>query len=89
MLASQANSTVVVFGLSTDTESSSLDLGKHKPDKLAKGGRIEGLDSLVGTNANIAGVNPIPGDSDGCVWHTFAVLLKPIVPSARGTGQSQ
>ena len=77
MFSGKPDAAVVIFGLASDPEPTSLDLGIQEPYQLAKRRRVEGLDLLVSTDCDIACIHTIARNSDGGVWDTLAVVHQP------------
>lgn len=67
----------MVFGLAPHSEAAGLDLGEHQSNQLSEGSGVEGLDTFVGTDANIASVDAVSGNSDRCVLNPFTVTHQP------------
>jgi hypothetical protein len=80
MVSGEADATIMVLGLSSDTETSSLDLRVQVADQLAEGSRIKRLDFLVRTDSDVACIDTITRNSDRSVWHTFAIVHQPRSP---------
>src|SRR5690554_7652095 len=77
ILSCQSDTTVMVFGLAPHSEAAGLDLGEHQSNQLSEGSGVEGLDAFVGTDANIASVDTVSGNSDCCVLNPFTVTHQP------------
>lgn len=57
---------IVVLGLSTNTETPSLDTGKDDTNKLSEGGRVEGNDAIGAAAFCVLGVDAVAWDRRLC-----------------------
>ena len=58
----------VIFAISSDAQSSSLDSWKAKPNSLAKGCGIDVWDTILVTNSSIGEIKSLPRNIAVGIW---------------------